>query len=352
VSSRFDARDDGRLILLQPWRPTQNFLERVKSALSLVLLVAFTLTLAGGLLISHRMTQPLRDMVTVAERVAAGEWDCRAAEGGSAEVAVLATAFNHMTANLRHWYRAAQSHAAHLAETLQQLRQAHGATLKALSRALDARDNETEGHSLRVTHYALRLADVLVISPQERAALKWGALLHDIGKIGIPDAILNKPGKLTDAEFDVMRGHCLLGLEIVRGIPYLERAADVIRCHHERYDGTGYPDGLAGAVIPRVARIFAVADTLDAITSDRPYRRASPFSHALSEVEAGSGTQFDPEVVAALRLLVTELQEWRRRLGYGYDAPTLTPEEFGPAPVERLEPHRRPSESVALLGGG
>jgi putative nucleotidyltransferase with HDIG domain len=301
-----------RLILLQPWRPTQRFVDHVKAALSLVLGMAFLLALVGGLVFSRRVTRPLRDMVAVAEEISAGRWECRAPEAGTHELAALGSSFNRMTENVRHWYREAQSRSDQLAEALGQLQEAHRATLEALSRALDARDNETEGHSLRVTHYATQLAERMGLEPDTIAALRWGALLHDIGKIGVPDAILRKPARLTDAEMREMQRHCEFGLKIVSGIPYLERSAEVIGCHHERTDGQGYPYGLAGDQIPLAARIFAVADTLDAITSNRPYRRASSFADALDEIERVAGTQFDPAVVAALHGLVDELERWRR----------------------------------------
>jgi putative nucleotidyltransferase with HDIG domain len=311
LTNRPAAREPGRLVLLQAWRPTQQFLDHVAAALAAVLGIAFAISLACGLLFSRRVTRPLREIVEAAEDVAAGHWERRAPEVGTAEVSVMASAFNHMTVSLRHWHREAQSHAERLAETLEQVREAHTATLQALSRALDARDNETEGHSIRVTHYAMRIAEEMGLDEETRSAIHWGALLHDIGKIGVGDAILHKPGKLTEEEMRVMQRHCELGLEIVREIPYLERAADVIRCHHERYDGRGYPGGLAGEEIPLAARVFAVADTLDAITSDRPYRRGSSFTVAMTEILRHSGSQFDPQVVAALRTVIEELRQWR-----------------------------------------
>jgi putative nucleotidyltransferase with HDIG domain len=315
------AAEDGRLLLLQPWGSTQKFLESIKAALAMVLGIAFAVALGGGLVITRRITRPLRAIVAVAEEVAAGDWERQASQEGSSEVAVMAAAFNHMTASLRHWRQEAELRAECLAETLEQLQQAHRATLEALSRALDARDNETEGHSLRVAHYATCLARQMGLQAEPLSALRWGALLHDIGKVGVPDAILHKPGRLTPEETAEMQRHCAYGLEIVRGIPYLERAADVIGCHHERYDGQGYPNRLAGEQVPLAARIFAVADTLDAITSDRPYRGAGSFSDALAEIRNHSGTQFDPRVVAALEAIIEPLREWRREFQPGEALP-------------------------------
>ncbi len=172
-------------------------------------------------------------------------------------------------------------------------------TLDALAAALDARDRETEGHSRRVVAYTLALARQLRLPEAEWTALQHGALLHDIGKIGVPDAILLKPGPLTEAEWVVMRRHPGLGARILSGIPFLDAASRIVRTHQERWDGGGYPDGLRGEDITLGARIFAVADAFDAITSDRPYRPARFYAEARAEIEAGSGTQFDPRVVAA-----------------------------------------------------
>lgn len=197
-----------------------------------------------------------------------------------------------------------------LTNALTELRANYNQTLAALSAALDARDHETEGHSHRVTAYALLLANALnILDPQTREALEWGSLLHDVGKIGVPDAILHKPAALSDTEWTVMRQHPEIGYQIVRSIPFLRPAFAVVRHHHERWDGSGYPMNLRGQDIPLPARIFALADTLDAMTTDRPYRRALPFSAAYQEIAQRRGTQFDPQVVDAFRT-ITELQ-WR-----------------------------------------
>jgi putative nucleotidyltransferase with HDIG domain len=302
----------GELLLLHPWKPTQSVLDEIRDALIYLGAFAFLLSLATGLVLSRRITRSLRDIAAAADEVAAGNWDRQAPVEGSVEAAMMGAAFNHMTANLRHYYEEARLQSDRRAEALEQLEESYTDTLRALSRALDTRDNETEGHSQRVTHFALCLARQLGLDRETRTTLELGALLHDIGKIGIPDAILLKPGPLTDEEMAVMRRHCELGVEIVRDIPHLQRAIEVIRWHHERYDGNGYPYGLAGERIPLPARVFAVADTLDALTSDRPYRGACSFSDALAEIQRCSGTQFDPHVVEALAAIVHDLQHWRR----------------------------------------
>ncbi len=172
-------------------------------------------------------------------------------------------------------------------------------TLDALVAALDARDNETEGHSMRVVAYTLAIAKKINFPEADLPNLRRGALLHDIGKIAIPDAILHKPGPLTDEEWAIMRQHPEWGEKILSGIEFLSAAARLVLSHHERWDGSGYPRGMARSEIPLAARIFSVADTFDAITSDRPYRAARPYEVARQEIIAGSATQFDPEIVQA-----------------------------------------------------
>lgn len=170
-------------------------------------------------------------------------------------------------------------------------------TLEALGAALDLRDNETAGHSRRVSLYCLEIARATGCSADQLKQIARGAYLHDIGKIGTPDAILLKPGKLAEEETAVMQTHARIGYDLVSRIAFLAPAAEIVLAHQERYDGTGYPQGLVGEEIPLGARIFAVADTLDAMTSDRPYRRALPFSVAREEIQREAGRQFDPEVV-------------------------------------------------------
>jgi putative two-component system response regulator len=170
-------------------------------------------------------------------------------------------------------------------------------TLAALIRALDAREKEVGSHSERVMAYARLLAEAAGIEERGRSILAKGALLHDIGKIGVSDNILLKPGKLDVAEWEVMRLHPTTGFEILAGIRYFSGAAELVLSHHERFDGAGYPHGLSGQAIPISARIFSLVDTLDAMTSDRPYRKALSYQAVRDEVVACSGKQFDPELV-------------------------------------------------------
>ena len=212
-----------------------------------------------------------------------------------------------------------------LAESRKQARQLEAAyaeleitydrTLTALMSALDARDRETEGHSVRVSRLACMLAEQLGLTGHQVKALERGALLHDIGKIGISDTILHKPGKLTDEEWKIMRVHPDIGARIVEGIPFLLETLPVIRYHHERWDGSGYPVGLQGEDIPVQARIFAAADVFDALTSKRSYRKKSSPDDAIQYMQEQAGILFDPEIVEALvRLPYRELTEGEKTI--------------------------------------
>ncbi|MGH9749327.1 MAG: HD domain-containing phosphohydrolase [Candidatus Polarisedimenticolia bacterium] len=182
-------------------------------------------------------------------------------------------------------------------ERTEQLVRSYQTTLEALATALDTRDSETLGHSLRVAAYTVTVAGRMGVGEPELTDIYRGALLHDVGKIGVPDAILRKPGKLTSEEWAEMRRHPELGYRILEGIDFLEAAREIVLSHQERYDGQGYPRGLRGKEIPLGARIFSVVDTVDAMTSDRPYRRAVTYERVREELRRHSGTQFDPDVV-------------------------------------------------------
>jgi putative nucleotidyltransferase with HDIG domain len=192
----------------------------------------------------------------------------------------------------------------------EELREAYDSTLSALMIALDYRDNETQGHSLRVVEFADRLARELTLPEEQRLAIRRGAMLHDVGKIGVPDAILRKPGGLDGWERHVMEMHPRLGYEMLHDITFLAAAAEIVLTHHERWDGSGYPRRLRAEQIPIGSRIFAVADALDAMTSDRPYRRSRSFDSAREELVRHAGAQFDPLVVEAF--LRIEPEEWQR----------------------------------------
>src|SRR5713226_7205531 len=185
-----------------------------------------------------------------------------------------------------------------LQAALQQIERSYEDTLQALGAAIDLRDDETAGHSQRVCRYSLEIARAMGWSDKQLGSLARGAYLHDIGKLGIPDGILLKPGPLTADERTRMQQHVQIGFELVKGIPFLADAAEVILTHHERHDGSGYPRGLKAEEILLGARIFAVADSFDAITSDRPYRRASPFDAGRETIRREAGRLFDPQIVS------------------------------------------------------
>jgi putative nucleotidyltransferase with HDIG domain len=208
---------------------------------------------------------------------------------------------------VEHYQQQLLAYARDLADVYRRLEGTYLATLEALARAVEGRDYETGGHSQRVVRCALTLGDVLGMHSGELKTLRYGALLHDVGKIGIPDAVLLKPNALTANEWQIMRRHPEIGFEMLRNIDFLVAALPIVRHHHERFDGGGYPDGLAGEAIPLGARIFAIADSLDAMTADRPYRRGLSPDAAIDEVKGQSGSQFDPVVVDAFLTVVPRL---------------------------------------------
>jgi putative nucleotidyltransferase with HDIG domain len=193
--------------------------------------------------------------------------------------------------------RMVESRTQQLQIAMADLERSYGMTLEALGGALDLKDAETEGHSRRVTVFTIAIAKAMGLSKEQIDVIARGAFLHDIGKMAIPDAILRKPGKLDANEVTIMQEHCYHGYQILKRIPFLKEAAEIVYAHQERFDGTGYPRQLKGEDIPLGARIFSVADTLDAITSDRPYRAAQSLTAAREEIKVWSGRQFDPEVV-------------------------------------------------------
>ena len=206
--------------------------------------------------------------------------------------------------DLRTTYAAERRRSEELRSALQALEQAYAATVHALASAVEAKDAYTGGHLNRVNQYGLEVCRVLGMA--ETPGLSYGFLLHDLGKIGIPDAVLNKAGRLTEEEWALMREHPAIGLRILEGVPHLDVVREIVYCHHERWDGKGYPQGLAGEAIPPAARAFAVVDAFDAITTDRPYRRAASVEEALARLREAAGTQFAPEAVEAIHAVDRE----------------------------------------------
>jgi hypothetical protein len=203
--------------------------------------------------------------------------------------------------DLRTTYAAERRRSAELGAALQAVELAYTATVRALATAVEAKDAYTGGHLARVTAYGLEVCEALGGDLASTPGLEYAFLLHDLGKIGVPDAVLNKAGPLTEEEWALMRQHPAIGLRIIEGVPQMDVVRAVVLSHHERWDGTGYPRGLRGAAIPRAARVFAVVDAFDAITTDRPYRARAGLDEALARLRAASGTQFAPDAVEAIQ---------------------------------------------------
>jgi HD-GYP domain-containing protein (c-di-GMP phosphodiesterase class II) len=210
---------------------------------------------------------------------------------------------------LRDLYKAEREQRRAAEQALAHLEDSYRRSVQALAAALELRDDQTGGHATRVTRLALDLTRLVAPELVDDPQLEFGFLLHDVGKIGIRDAVLLKPGPLEPREWEEMRNHTLFGERVLEGIPYLSGAAsEIVAAHHERWDGSGYPKGLRGEEIPLPARIFAIVDAYDAMTSDRPYRRAMSVADALAELERCAGSQFDPQLVRAFTSLVGRSQ--------------------------------------------
>jgi len=256
--------------------------------------------------------------------------------------AAIARAFEHhelIAAKRRyenHLEELVEQRTAELDQALDSLENAYRTTLQALTAALETRDSETHGHSERVVTFSLRLGREYGLTASEMKALEFGSLLHDIGKIGVPDAILRKPAKLTDEEWVRMREHPMHGQQILRGIKFLEGAAKVVAQHHEKWDGSGYPLGLKAEEIDICARIFSVADAFDAITSDRVYRQGRPYEAAAQELDEWVDRQFDPKVVEAFHRIPPEDWDELRRRSLMRQAPEAEWQPVAPAVESKL----------------
>ena len=209
-----------------------------------------------------------------------------------------------------------------LRSALLQIERSYEDTLEALGAAIDFRDSETAGHSRRVAMYSTKIAKELDVAKHELKTIIRGAWLHDIGKLATPDAILLKPGALTQEEWRIMQRHAEIGYDLVKRIPFLAQAAEIILSHHERWDGSGYPRGLKARDIPLGARVFAVADTVDAMTSDRPYRSALSFEETEEEIRRGSGSRYDSQVANVF--LSVGIENWKA-MRRSIDRPSATP---------------------------
>jgi putative nucleotidyltransferase with HDIG domain len=259
--------------------------------------VALALAVALSAWFARRLARPVAECVRGALDIARGRFGRQVAVTVKNEVGELAYTFNHMSRELETYDRENQ-------RLIGALEQGYLDTIKSLASAIDAKDPSTRGHSQRVAELAVAIGRELELEPADLKVLAYGGLLHDVGKIGIPEAILHKADALAPDEMEQMREHPAIGAEILRGVEFLRAASLAVRGHHERWDGQGYPDGLAGEAIPLVARIVNAADTYDACTSQRPYQPPMAADEALEVAEQLCGKQMDPRVVEALVCVV------------------------------------------------
>jgi len=258
---------------------------QLRLILTLVFTAAALLTLLVGTFTASMLTRPVDLLVRSMRAVSGGDLHHRAAVVSQDEIGYLARTFNEMTASLE--------------EKTAALEETTFASMEALARTIDARDPSTFGHSARVAAISIEIAEAMQLTAKEREALRRAALLHDIGKIGVEDRVLRKPGPLSETESADMREHPRIGYSMLKGLPFLQPSLPGVLYHHERWDGAGYPTGLCGTAIPPLVRILAVADVFDALTSDRSYREALSYDAAIAAIRAEAGRQFDPEVVTA-----------------------------------------------------
>ena len=219
--------------------------------------------------------------------------------------------------DLNEIYRRERARTEQLEDALRELEESYLATVRTLAFVVEAKDTHTRSHLDRAHDYAVALAARVAPELAEDQTLRYGFFLHDIGKIGIPERVLSKPGPLTDDEWAIMRTHPLLGAQILSPVKFLRPALPIVEAHHEKWDGSGYPRGLKREEIPLGARIFALVDAFDAMTSDRPYRRALSFEQALEQIASSAGTQFDPEVVRCFVELCADAEKGRIFVGEG-----------------------------------
>lgn len=254
---------------------------------------AALLALVIGFLLAHRITRPVQDLVDGARRLAGGDFSQRIAVSRYQEIGELGRSFNLMTERIEHYINDLQHSA-------QENRELFLGTVKSLAAAIDGKDPYTRGHSERVSRFSIAIAQRLGLKEKEIEKIRISALLHDVGKIGIDDRILKKPSALTDEEFEIMKSHPQKGFKIMSQIPAMREFLPGMHMHHEMINGEGYPQGLKGDEIPLMARIVAVADTFDAMTTDRPYQKAMSLEDSLARIQSFVGTRYDGRVVAAL----------------------------------------------------
>jgi HD-GYP domain-containing protein (c-di-GMP phosphodiesterase class II) len=270
--------------------------ELTAQALSFVMVVTIV-ALSFGYLFAVFITRPIQSLVHSTRAISRAEFHERVPVGGAAEISELAETFNHMASDI-------EQYVDKLKVAATENRELFLGSIRMIAAAVDEKDPYTRGHSGRVAKYSELLGDAMGLNDQELDTLRISALLHDVGKIGVDDRVLKKPGKLTDEEFELMKQHPVKGANIMRPVAQLKDMLPGIELHHERMDGKGYPYGLSGDQIPQMARIIAVADTLDAITTNRPYQSAMDLEYALERILSLSVAKFDAKVVAALQSVV------------------------------------------------
>jgi len=252
------------------------------------ILVAFFL----GYLLAMMISSPLRHLAEHTKKMAEGDFSSRTSVSGTQEIVTLSNNFNHMAEQI-------EGYIDQLKVAARENRDLFINSIQMISSAIDAKDPYTKGHSDRVRNYSLAVARELGFSPIELEELNIAALLHDVGKIGIDDRVLRKPSALNDDEFALMKTHAAVGASIMERVPKLDRIIPGIKHHHENWGGGGYPDGLKGEQIPVIARVIAVADTFDAMTTDRPYQKAMSYKYAAEKIRSMTGKRFEPSVVEA-----------------------------------------------------
>ena len=255
-------------------------------------LVAGLLTILTGLFFANKLTHPVRELASGAHRIASGDFSKRISVTSRTELGDLGNSFNLMTDQIERFI-------GDLQRSAEENRQLFIGTVKALAAAIDGKDPYTRGHSERVSRFSMAIAQRLGLSDEEVEQIRISALLHDVGKISIDDKILKKPASLTDEEYEIMKGHPQKGYKIMSQIPAMKEFLPGMYMHHEMVNGKGYPQGLTGDEIPLMGKIVAVADTFDAMTTDRPYQKAMKFEDALARIESFVGTRYDETVVAA-----------------------------------------------------
>jgi len=254
--------------------------------------IATLISLGIGFTLSRRLISPLQNLASTTSQIAEGNLAVRATVRGGDEIALLGSNFNDMASNIEALVRK-------LKKALRQNQELFLETIRTLAAAIDAKDPYTRGHSERVSSFSMAISRHLGLNQEEVFRVHIAAILHDVGKLGIRESILNKPGGLSDDEFEIMRQHPSIGAQIMSPIRMLKDIIPGIRNHHETWDGTGYPDNLEGEQIPMVARIIGVADTFDAMTTTRPYQQAMTLDYVLAKMRSMSGSRFDPLVVDA-----------------------------------------------------